>query len=181
MPDASLAGIPAKPTRGQPVPAPAAFKVLYDGQCEICQACVSWLKTLGDGTQTICLPISEEVLSSLDSRLRMDDCLRQLHVVTPQGEILIGWDAVALLAQDTARAATIENKDNQDCRHSCPRRARWQSELALWPQRCCDLCFRDDRKIPYSIQKASLGTRRHYRPASGSEAAVRTLRRVPRH
>jgi glyoxylase-like metal-dependent hydrolase (beta-lactamase superfamily II) len=29
----------------------------------------------------------------------MDDCLRQLHLVTPEGEILIGWDAVALLAQ----------------------------------------------------------------------------------
>src|SRR5580700_11415874 len=76
MPDASLVGIPVKPTRAQPVPGPAAFKVLYDGQCEICQACVSWLKTLGDGTQTICLPISEEVLFSLNSRLRMDDCLR---------------------------------------------------------------------------------------------------------
>jgi predicted DCC family thiol-disulfide oxidoreductase YuxK len=99
MPDASLVGIPVKPTRAQPVPGPAAFKVLYDGPCEICQACVSWLKTLGDGTQTICLPISEEVLFSLNSRLRMDDCLRQLQVVTPEGEILIGWDAVALLAQ----------------------------------------------------------------------------------
>jgi glyoxylase-like metal-dependent hydrolase (beta-lactamase superfamily II) len=29
----------------------------------------------------------------------MDDCLRQLHVVTPEGEILIGWDAVARLAR----------------------------------------------------------------------------------
>jgi|ERR1700728_7888 len=97
MPDSLLATIPAKPAKTHP--GSSVFKVLYDGQCEICQACVSWLKTLDDRTQTVCLPVSEEVLSSVDSRLSMDDCLRQLHVVTPEGEILIGWDAVARLAR----------------------------------------------------------------------------------
>jgi hypothetical protein len=29
----------------------------------------------------------------------MDECLRQLHVVTPEGEIHVGWDAVACLAR----------------------------------------------------------------------------------
>jgi len=59
MPDASLAGLPAKPTRGQPVPAPAAFKVLYDGQCEICQASVQGgftvLTIIACGTLTLML------------------------------------------------------------------------------------------------------------------------------
>jgi len=77
----------------------AAYRVLYDGQCEICQACVSWLKTLDYENKAICLPISAEVLPTVDSRLRMDDCLRQLHVVTPEGEIHVGWDAVACLAR----------------------------------------------------------------------------------
>ena len=76
-----------------------AYRVLYDGQCEICQACVSWLKALDRENKTICLPISAEVLSAVDPRLRMDECLRQLHVVTPEGGILIGWDAVACLAR----------------------------------------------------------------------------------
>src|SRR5947207_1170581 len=76
----------------------AAYRVLYDGQCEICQACVSWLKTLDHENKAICLPISAEVLPTVDSRLRMDDCLRQLHVVTPEGEIHVGWHAVACLA-----------------------------------------------------------------------------------
>jgi glyoxylase-like metal-dependent hydrolase (beta-lactamase superfamily II)/predicted DCC family thiol-disulfide oxidoreductase YuxK len=75
------------------------YRVLYDGQCEICQACVSWLKTLDHENKTICLPISAEVLPTVDSRLRMDDCLRQLHVVTPDGEIHVGWEAVACLAR----------------------------------------------------------------------------------
>jgi len=77
----------------------AAYRVLYDGQCEICQACVSWLKTLDHENKTICLPISTEMLSTVDSRLRMDDCLQQLHVVTSDGEIHVGWDAVACLAR----------------------------------------------------------------------------------
>lgn len=76
-----------------------AYRVLYDGQCEICQACVSWLKTLDRENKTICLPIGIEVISAVDSRLRMDDCLRQLHVVTPEGEIHAGWEAVTCLAR----------------------------------------------------------------------------------
>jgi glyoxylase-like metal-dependent hydrolase (beta-lactamase superfamily II)/predicted DCC family thiol-disulfide oxidoreductase YuxK len=79
--------------------AKAAYRVLYDGQCEICQSCVSWLKTLDRENKTVCLPISAEVLRTVDARLNLDDCLRQLHVVTPGGEIHIGWDAVACLAR----------------------------------------------------------------------------------
>src|SRR6202171_3318075 len=76
-----------------------AYRVLYDGQCEICQSGVSWLRTLDREKKTICLPISTEVLAAVDSRLQMDECLRQLHVVTPEGEIHVGWDAVACLAR----------------------------------------------------------------------------------
>jgi hydroxyacylglutathione hydrolase len=60
---------------------------------------VSWLKTLDHHNKTACLPISPEVLPKVDSRLRMDECLRQLHVVTPEGEIHLGWDAVTCLAR----------------------------------------------------------------------------------
>jgi glyoxylase-like metal-dependent hydrolase (beta-lactamase superfamily II)/predicted DCC family thiol-disulfide oxidoreductase YuxK len=74
------------------------YRVLYDGQCEICQACVAWLKTLDHKNKTICLPIGASALSSCDARLKMDDCLQQLHVVTPEGEIHAGWDAVTCLA-----------------------------------------------------------------------------------
>ncbi len=77
----------------------ANYKVLYDGQCEICQACVSWLKALDRAGKTTCLPISAEVLTTVDSRLRMEGCLQQLHVVAPDGEIRVGWDAVACLAR----------------------------------------------------------------------------------
>src|SRR3984893_12115241 len=64
-----------------------AYRVLYDGQCEICQACVSWLKALDRQNKTICLPISANGLLTVDGRLNLDECLRQLHVVPPVGEI----------------------------------------------------------------------------------------------
>jgi hydroxyacylglutathione hydrolase len=60
---------------------------------------VSWLKALDHQNKTVCLPISAEVLPIVDSRLRLDECLRQLHVVTPEGEIHVGWDAIACLAR----------------------------------------------------------------------------------
>ena len=85
-------------TKGEPIPA-GIYTVLYDGQCEVCQACVSWLKTLDRRHQTVSLPISAETLSALDSRLNLDHCLRQLHVLGPQSELYVGWDAVASLAR----------------------------------------------------------------------------------
>jgi hydroxyacylglutathione hydrolase len=97
MGDQSLAEIAGKADRKHG--AKPAYRVLYDGQCEICQACVSWLKALDHQNKTICLPISADVLPTVDPRLNSDECLRQLHVVTPQGEIHVGWDAVACLAR----------------------------------------------------------------------------------
>jgi len=97
MAEQSLAEIAAKTDAEHS--AALAYKVLYDGQCEICQACVAWLKTLDRENKTLPLAISPDVLSTVDSRLRLEECLRQLHVVTPEGEMLVGWDAVASLAR----------------------------------------------------------------------------------
>jgi ribonuclease/clavin/mitogillin len=96
MSDHSLVEIAEMPDKKSTA---SEYRVLYDGQCEICQACVSWLRTLDRENKTICLPISTEVLAAADLRLRMDECLRQLHVVTPEGEIHVGWDAVTCLAR----------------------------------------------------------------------------------
>ncbi|MGZ4833697.1 MAG: DCC1-like thiol-disulfide oxidoreductase family protein, partial [Terriglobales bacterium] len=79
--------------------AAAAYRVLYDGQCEVCQACVAWLNTLDRDNKTFALPITQDVLLQVDPRLKLDDCLRQLHVITPEGRIYVGWDAVARLAR----------------------------------------------------------------------------------
>jgi glyoxylase-like metal-dependent hydrolase (beta-lactamase superfamily II)/predicted DCC family thiol-disulfide oxidoreductase YuxK len=79
--------------------AQGTYLVLYDEQCEICQACVSWLKLLDRNSLTSCLPITEESLLLAGSRLRIEECLRQLHVVVPGNRIYVGWAAVACLAR----------------------------------------------------------------------------------
>jgi glyoxylase-like metal-dependent hydrolase (beta-lactamase superfamily II)/predicted DCC family thiol-disulfide oxidoreductase YuxK len=74
------------------------FKVLYDGQCEICQASISWLKVLDRRCVTRAIPVDPDALNELDSRLRVEACLRELHVLDPGGKLYTGWDAVARLA-----------------------------------------------------------------------------------
>jgi glyoxylase-like metal-dependent hydrolase (beta-lactamase superfamily II)/predicted DCC family thiol-disulfide oxidoreductase YuxK len=74
------------------------YRVFYDEQCEICQACVSWLQILDRRGQTSAIAISAEVLGEGGGALDLDACLRELHVVAPSGEIYKGWDGAARLA-----------------------------------------------------------------------------------
>jgi hypothetical protein len=83
MPDFSVADVDEEPRQERVAKSP--YRVLYDGQCEICHGSAAWLKTLDLENKTICLPVSAEVLANLDSRRRMDDCLRQLHARTHSG------------------------------------------------------------------------------------------------
>lgn len=86
----------------EPFQGPTADVVLYDGQCEICQASVSWLHTLDRGRGRVdCRPIDldETELRRLHPDLRLDESLRELHVVSADGTIRRGWDAVARLAR----------------------------------------------------------------------------------
>jgi glyoxylase-like metal-dependent hydrolase (beta-lactamase superfamily II)/predicted DCC family thiol-disulfide oxidoreductase YuxK len=86
----------------QPSAKPASitsFKVLYDDQCEICQACVAWLKVLDKHQRTEAIPITAAALSELGAGLEMDACLRELHVIGADGRLYRGWDAVARLAR----------------------------------------------------------------------------------
>jgi predicted DCC family thiol-disulfide oxidoreductase YuxK len=60
---------------------------------------VAWLKALDKKRRTACVPISAEALASIDRTLDINECLRQLHVVSPEGKVHVGWDAVARLAR----------------------------------------------------------------------------------
>jgi glyoxylase-like metal-dependent hydrolase (beta-lactamase superfamily II)/predicted DCC family thiol-disulfide oxidoreductase YuxK len=75
------------------------YVAIYDGQCEICQAFVSWLRLLDRHHKVLAVPIDTELLPSIHRDLELDACLRELHVVTPQGTVRSGWDAVAELAR----------------------------------------------------------------------------------
>jgi glyoxylase-like metal-dependent hydrolase (beta-lactamase superfamily II)/predicted DCC family thiol-disulfide oxidoreductase YuxK len=75
------------------------YVAIYDEQCEVCQAFVSWLRLLDRKGQVLALPITPEVLAQVHPDLELDACLRELHVITPAGAIRRGWDAVATLAR----------------------------------------------------------------------------------
>ena len=75
------------------------YQVIYDEQCEVCQAGVSWLAILDRGKRTVIHPIDPDTLSKLHPKLDVDACLRELHVITPEGKIIVGADAVILLAR----------------------------------------------------------------------------------
>lgn len=71
------------------------YQVFYDDQCEICQAGVSWLRALDRRGRVQAVALSS---ATLPGGLAMEDCLRELHVITPR-RIVSGWDAVATLAR----------------------------------------------------------------------------------
>ena len=74
------------------------YVAIYDEQCEVCQAFVSWLRILDRHNRVAAVPILRELLPQIDSRLVLEDCLHELHVITPKGQIQRGWYGVAELA-----------------------------------------------------------------------------------
>jgi len=75
------------------------YHVVYDEQCEICQAGVSWLEILDRRERVVCHPIEPDILAQVHPTLTVEACLRELHVVTPDRSVVVGWDAVAALAR----------------------------------------------------------------------------------
>ena len=83
----------------KPARSPALYTVLYDDQCEICQAFVTWLRVLDRRHRVSCVPITPGVLDHLGPRLSLDACLREIHVLSADGRVWVGWDGVAVLAR----------------------------------------------------------------------------------
>ena len=75
------------------------YQVIYDEQCEICQAGVSWLKVLDHAGRIVVHPIDFDTLPKIHPDLNVEACLRELHVITPEATIVVGADAVILLAR----------------------------------------------------------------------------------
>lgn len=75
------------------------YIALYDGQCEICQAFISWLRVLDRTEQVKPIPLEAAELDALCADLSLEQCLRELHVISPDRSVYRGWDAVARLAR----------------------------------------------------------------------------------
>lgn len=75
---------------------PGKYRVLYDEQCEICQAGASWLLLLDKTHLCELVPIGKPGPGT--EGISQDAALRQLHVIAPDGEVYIGRKAVTELA-----------------------------------------------------------------------------------
>src|SRR5438128_10225302 len=75
------------------------YRVIYDEQCEVCQAGVSWLKILDHNKRVAVHPIDPGILHAIHPTLKVVECMRELHVVSPGGEVAVGADAVIVLAR----------------------------------------------------------------------------------
>ena len=75
------------------------FDVFYDEQCEVCQAFASWLRLLDRRARVRCVGLGVDALRARGLDGRLDECLRDLHVVRHDGRTYVGWDAVAALAR----------------------------------------------------------------------------------
>jgi glyoxylase-like metal-dependent hydrolase (beta-lactamase superfamily II)/predicted DCC family thiol-disulfide oxidoreductase YuxK len=71
---------------------------IYDAQCEICQAAVSWIRALDRRGLVECVALQDGPVQRLHPDLLTADCLAQLHVVDAAGRVSVGWQAVARIA-----------------------------------------------------------------------------------
>ena len=76
----------------------APLTVIYDGQCEICLAAVSWIAVLDRRGAVRCIAAQDGHLTAVHPALSLTACLSELHVVDANGRIDVGWQAVARIA-----------------------------------------------------------------------------------
>lgn len=75
------------------------YQVLYDEQCEICQAGAAWLRLLDRDGSVECIHYLSSQLLSSDHRFAPDACARELHVLDANGCLWVGGAAVRELAR----------------------------------------------------------------------------------
>ena len=70
----------------------------YDGQCPLCSAEVRRLQQLGNGSLSL---LDIHRLTDTGGPAEKTDLLKNLHYVTPSGEVLVGLDANVAAWQHT--------------------------------------------------------------------------------
>lgn len=75
------------------------YQVLYDEQCEVCQAGAAWLHLLDRNGIVECKHYLSSQLLESDKRFTADACARELHILDPAGRVWVGGAAVRELAR----------------------------------------------------------------------------------
>ncbi len=65
--------------------------LIYDAKCSLCCGCMNWIKSRAMGTDTFeFIACQSEERKSRFPEIREEACLEVLHLVTPDGRILVG-------------------------------------------------------------------------------------------
>src|SRR5260370_9612998 len=80
---------------------------VYDGQCEICQAAVSWIRMLDRRGAMRCVALQDGSLADVHPELALAECLAQLHVVDADGRFDVGWQSWARVAEASPGARAL--------------------------------------------------------------------------
>jgi glyoxylase-like metal-dependent hydrolase (beta-lactamase superfamily II)/predicted DCC family thiol-disulfide oxidoreductase YuxK len=84
---------------------------VYDAQCEICQAAVSWIRALDRRGAVRCVAVQDGALADLHPALDAAQCMATLHVVDASGQVMAGWPAVARIAEAIPLTAPLAALD----------------------------------------------------------------------
>ena len=75
------------------------LKVLYNSVCPVCREgiCAFERRTRQDGDKVAYVDVSRTPDAFRDMGVSLDDVRFKLHAITPEGELLRGWPAIARL------------------------------------------------------------------------------------
>ena len=71
----------------------ARTRVLYDGKCSLCQRSMQALQARDTRGALEAVDLHAVNVAQLHPALNRDACLREMHLITPQGAVLRGFDA----------------------------------------------------------------------------------------
>lgn len=74
------------------------YLLIYDGMCRLCTAATDLARRLDQYNLVEMIPAHEVDLASLPAPVSRDDLLREIHLLSPAGELFRGADAVAVLS-----------------------------------------------------------------------------------
>lgn len=75
------------------------YVVLYDDKCDACQVGTHWVRRLDRRGLVRFVGLEEGLRGGVHPSLQVEECRRLMHVVTPDGRLWVGWEAVTGLAR----------------------------------------------------------------------------------
>lgn len=103
-----------------------AVTALYDSQCEVCQAGVSWIRLLDTDGLVRCVALQDGPMSAISADLDEAACLEHLHCVDEAGAIHVGWEGVVEICRRLPALSWVPTADRVALVHALADRGyRW--------------------------------------------------------